>query len=197
MHTSIVWLALSGLASAVDVSTPTWRSDYSQARRQGAAQNKPLAVFLSPGKHGWGKLSNEGTLSSTAKELLAERYVCVHVDTATAAGRQLASAFEIPDGVGLVISDRTGQLQAFHHAGHLPRADLNRYLERYSAPDRSVRVTETHASTRTSFYPAPSTPSIPSSSIPATLQGWTQPSYGYSPGFSGFSGFSGGGRGGC
>src|SRR5438046_2971764 len=47
MYTSMVWLALSGLAPHADVAaSPSWTGDYQQARRQGVAQNKPLAVFL-------------------------------------------------------------------------------------------------------------------------------------------------------
>jgi len=36
---------------------------------------------------------------------------------ATDDGRQLAQAFDVPNGVGLVISDRSGQVQAFSHQG--------------------------------------------------------------------------------
>jgi len=189
MHTSIVLAALTGLlAPAEGASAPTWLSDYAQARRLGAAQKKPLAVFLSSGKENWGKRATEGSLGGEVRRLLAGRYVCVNVDTTTEEGRRLASSFEMPNGLGLVISDRTGQLQAFSHAGELAGADLARYLERYAASDRVVETTETHTTGRTSFYPAPPTTS---SLNPATFQGWIQPNYGY------FRGFSGGGSGGC
>src|SRR5437879_4067608 len=99
MHTSILWLALTGL-SAADRSALVWTSDYGQARKHGAAQNKPLAVFLSPGKDSWQKVSLVGGLGSEVEKLLAERYVCVHLDTATTAGRQLASNFELSGDLG-------------------------------------------------------------------------------------------------
>ena len=184
MHTSVVWLALAGLAPQAE-ATPTWRNDYFQARQKGAAQKKPLAVFLAPGQGGWKKLSAEGGLGDGAKKVLADRYVCVHIDTTTEQGRKLAKDFEIDGGVGLVISDRTGKFQAFRHEGTLPGADLRAYLERYADPDRVATTTETHTSSRTSSYPSTSGTYAPA------FQGWSQPSYGYVPSFSR------GGGGGC
>ncbi len=177
MHTSIVWVALMGA---------TWLNDYSQARRLGATQKKPLAVFLSPGKEGWGKRATEGNGGAEVRRLLADRYVCVAIDTATADGRRLASAFEMSGGQGIILSDRRGDRQAFRHEGELRNGDLSRYLERHSATNRPAETTETHTTARTSNYYAPSTLN------PPTFQGWTQPNY-----YGNFSGFSGGGFGGC
>src|SRR5215469_9255547 len=138
MHTSIVWAALMGLAAPADGKSPTWLNDYSQARRLGAAQNRPLAVFLSPGKEGWGKRATEGDGGKEVRRLLADRYVCVAIDTSTEAGRQLASAFEMPEGKGIVLSDRSGDLQAFRHEGELRNGDLSQYLERHVTTDRAT-----------------------------------------------------------
>src|SRR6266542_6296240 len=152
MHTSIVWMALAGLMPSAELApSPNWMSDYVQGRRQGAIRNKPLAVFLAPGKGSWDKLTKEGNLGKEARHLLAERYVCVHVNTDTERGRQLARDFEVSGGVGLILSDRTGQLQAFRHEGTLPGDDLKSYLERYSAADRVTQATETHESNHTSY----------------------------------------------
>ena len=189
MHTSIVWLALMGLAAPAEGTSPTWLNDYSQARRLGTTEKKPLAVFLSPGKQGWGKRATEGEQGKEVRRLLADRYVCVSIDTSTEAGRRLAEAFEMPAGKGLVISDRSGDLQAFRHEGELSKGDLSRYLERHSA-GRTVATTETHTDSRTSNYYNPSTLTAP------PYQGWTQPNYGY-PSFSGFAGGGFGGGGGC
>src|SRR5262249_55479670 len=102
MHTSLVWMALTGLVPAVELApSPNWTSDYVQGRRLGTAQKKPLAVVLAPGKGGWDKLTKEGNLGKETRRLLAERYVCVHVDTDTARGRQLARDFEVSGGLGL------------------------------------------------------------------------------------------------
>lgn len=187
MYTSLAWAALSGLMVGADTPTLSWRDDYPAARREGAAQKKPLAVFLGAGKAGR-EQAVQGGLSAEARRLLAQRYVCVHVDTETERGQSLARSFEVPGGVGLVISDRTGGLQAFRHEGTLSEPDLKNYLERYSNAERVVTTTETHGSTRTSFYAPPTAPSTVA--YPA-FQGWSQPSYGYVPAFSG------GGRAGC
>ncbi len=190
MHTSIVWVALMGLAAPAEGTSPTWLNDYSQARQRGADQKKPLAVFLSPGKESWGKQATEGEQGKEVRRLLADRYVCVNIDTSTEAGRRLASAFDMPGGKGIVISDRSGSLQAFRHDGELSNGDLSQYLTRY-ANGQTVATTETHT-TRTSNYYAPSTTSTLNASY---FQGWTQPSYGYT--FGGFGGGFGGGGGGC
>jgi hypothetical protein len=180
MHTSIVLLALTGLAAPAEGTSPTWLNDYSQARRLGADQNKPLAVFLSPGKENWGKRAMEGEQGKEVRRLLASHYVCVSINTSTEAGRRLAEAFEMAGGKGIILSDRSGAVQAFRHEGELTNGDLGRYLARHSTTDRAT-TTETVTTARTSNYydPAP------------TTQGWTQPSYGY------FSGGFGGGFGGC
>lgn len=188
MHTSIVWLALMGLAAPAEGTSPTWLNDYSQARRLGTDQKKPLAVFLSPGKESWGKRALEGEQGKEVRRLLADRYVCVSIDTSTEAGRRLAEAFEMAGGKGIVISDRSGDLQAFRHEGELSNGDLGRYLARHSTNDQPVATTETVTTARTSNYYAPSTTSTLNSS---NFQGWTQPGYGYSSGFSG-GGFGGG-----
>jgi len=186
MHTSLFWMALAGLVPAAELApSPHWTSDYVRGRRLGTAQSKPLAVVLAPGKGGWDKLTKEGNLGKEARRLLAERYVCVHVDTDTERGRQLASDFDLSGGVGLIVSDRTGQLQAFRHEGTLPGDDLKSYLERYSASGRVAQTTETSESIRTSFAPPRSgTSSISGSVYPGAIQGWSQPSYGYVPSFS-------------
>ena len=190
MHTSIVWLALMGLAAPAEGKSPTWLNDYSQARKLGAAQKKPLAVFLSPGKIGWGKLATVGDRGEEVRRLLADHYICVAIDTSTEEGRRLASAFEMAGGKGIIISDRSGDLQAFRHEGDLSNGELSRSLTRHSTSTRPVETTETLTTARTSNYYAPSTTSTLN---PNTFQGWSQPNYGN---FSGFSGFSGGG-GGC
>lgn len=186
MHTSIVWMALAGLAPQAELApSPNWTSDYVQGRRLGTVHNKPLAVFLTPGKGGWDKLSKEGNLGKEAKRLLTDRYVCVHVDTDTERGRQLARDFEVSGGVGLIISDRTGQYQAFRHEGTLPGNDLKSYLERYSTAGRVAQTTETHESSRISYAAPRGAASSTSGTVyPGAIQGWSQPSYGYVPSFS-------------
>jgi hypothetical protein len=151
MYTSVMLLALSGLVGAA-ADAPVWQNDYSAAQKQGETQSKPLAVFLAPGENGWDKLSREGGLEKEAKQLLAGKYVPVYVNTDTDAGKRLARAFEMSSDKGIVLSDRTGAVQAFWHEGDLANQDLVRYLQRYSDSQLVIRTTETNPSERVSYY---------------------------------------------
>jgi len=135
--------------------SPHWRTDYYTALNQVTEQGKPLAVFVGRGKEGWNQICSDGDLGKEAKHLLAENYVCVYVDSKRPDGKRLAEDFDISDGLGLVISDHTGRLQAFRHAGELAERDLLRHLKRYADPERVVRTTETASVERSSnYYPA-------------------------------------------
>jgi hypothetical protein len=144
MHTSILVLAFSGFAPSANSDTPTWLNDYHAGVRQAAAQKKPLAVFLAAGVNGWRKVGQDNRLSHETQRILASQYVCVHVDTATPEGERFARVFEIPSGLGIVISDRTAQVQAFSHEGDLTDAKMVRYLTRYGASNYVVFTTETN-----------------------------------------------------
>jgi hypothetical protein len=155
MYTTVVVFALTGFTWTAETA-PSWWTDYTQARQQGMMEKKPVAVFIGTGQDGWGKLAREGNLEKEQKDLLANRYVCVYVDVASEEGRRIAQRLEIAGGRGLVISDHSGALMAFHHEGDLAGRDLTRYLERYSDPSRRVLVTETNPSQQTrSYYPPP------------------------------------------
>jgi hypothetical protein len=156
MYTSILLVALSGLVAPGDATeSPSWLTDYNSASKQVVSAKKPLAVFLGSKAD---TLSRDGQLSSDAKRILADNYVCLHIDPATAQGKSLASAFELPSGLGIVISDRSGKVQAFRHEGDLANADLVRYLTRYSDPNYVVRTTESNPGERVSYYPPSQAP---------------------------------------
>jgi hypothetical protein len=112
-----------------------------------------LAVFIGAGRSGWEQVSRTGQLGKETQRILASQYVCVYVDSAEPGGQRLASAFEIPQGLGLVISDRSGERQAFHHPGDLAAPDLQRSLQRYTDRERPLRVTETNGTRQVSYYP--------------------------------------------
>src|SRR6516162_7087789 len=133
MYTSFLMLALS-VAPSADLATPAWSTDYFAASKVSAAAKKPLAVVLGSGEAGYDQLDRDGKLTAEAKGLLASKYVCVYVNTDTTEGQRLAKAFEMPNGLGIVISDRGGDLQAFRHEGGLSNAQLVRNLERYADP---------------------------------------------------------------
>jgi len=160
MYTSILVFALSGLAPSAEAGrSPAWLTDYTAAGIQSASAKKPLAVFLASGKAGYDKLSREGKLPVAAAAILESKYVCLHVDTSTEQGKRLAELFEVPEGLGVVISDRAGDVQAFRHEGSLANGDLVRYLKRYADPNLVVRTTESNPGIeRVSYYGAGNSP---------------------------------------
>lgn len=145
MYTSTVLFALSTLVSNGELvpERPAWLNDYGVACRRGVAERKPLAVFIGAGKVGWEGVSRRGDVGAEVRDLLAAHYVCVYVDSNRTAGRELAEAFAVYDGVGLIISDHSGKLQAFRHEGELQPRELETYLRRYADPDRMAVTTET------------------------------------------------------
>lgn len=155
MYTSMMLFALTGWLSQISsVAVPaSWHLDYATAYHKGISEHKPLAVLISSGSGGWHKLSKEGSLGDESLRLLESSYVCVYVDVSTEGGQRLASRFEMGNGPGLVIGDRTGEVQSFRHHGELSNNDLENQLRRlaraaeprqsYSAPARAYSYTPT------------------------------------------------------
>jgi hypothetical protein len=158
MFATTLTVALAGLMAATVLESPFWHPDYGSAQRLGKKACKPLAVFIGSGKAGWIQISREGELGKDVKQLLAKNYICVYVDTNVEEGKQLASEFEISDGLGLIVSDHAGKYQAFHHQGDLSSEQLVRYLRRYADPERIAQSTETNPPERVSYYPLQSYP---------------------------------------
>lgn len=203
MYTSLLLFALTGVTAEVE-KAPSWQNDYSSACKQCETDQKPMAVFIGSGKAGWDKLGRDGSLDNEAKKILADKYVCVYVDTSIEEGKKLAQSFEMPNGPGIVISDRTGKLQAFRHEGDLSNKTLVSYLDRFATPDRVVRMTETNSSeSRVSYYGPTSVSSGATMQAapynPSMMNYYPTPAYqmgGYAPSFSGggyYPSFSSGG----
>ena len=172
MYTSILLVALAGAAPAADgTKAPTWSLDYTVAVKQAAAASKPLAIFLAPGEGAHKKIGRDGGLGAEAEAILAQTYICVHIDTATERGKKLAQAFEMPEGLGIVISDRTADKQAFRHEGDLARADLVRYLKRYDDPGYVVVRTESNPGPAAAVAPPVHSPYQPAGYCPTCSGG--------------------------
>jgi hypothetical protein len=168
MYTGFVLFALTGFAPLANESELSWLTSYPAARQQGNMEKKPIAIFLGTGQNGWSKLVRGGSLSKEQQDILASRYVCLYVDTATEEGKRLARSLQIQTPLGLVISDSTGNWMAFHE-GDLAAQDMTRYLTRFGDPNRVMYRTETNPSHPTetrSYYP----PSAPVS-WPSTFRG--------------------------
>jgi hypothetical protein len=142
MLTYMAVVALSaGITTANLSQNPQWL-EYGQAQQRLAVLKKPMAVFVGTGKEGWGSVVRDGVIDPAVKKALAEKFVCVYVDTDTAAGKALAERFEVA-AHGLIISDRTGDRQAYSLSGTLTKAELAQTLEKYSDSKVDVRATET------------------------------------------------------
>jgi hypothetical protein len=155
MYTSLVLIALSGpVATSSPEETLAWHTSYVQALQVGQTDKKPLAVFFGSGQGGYAQVCRDGQFSSEVRKALGDSYVCCYVDMESEAGKKLAADFAINRASGLVISDRTGNLQAFYHDGNLSTSDLNRWLTRLAEPDVQVRTTLTNDSAQVSMYPS-------------------------------------------
>jgi Protein of unknown function, DUF255 len=143
MYPSVLLIALfPALLPPAVLDTPVWQTQYEAARHMGHQSSKPLAVFIASGKAGWDQLLEDGTPGQETKRLLATQYVCLYVDVSAAGGKELAAAFAVTGGLGLVLSDPTGDVQAFRHEGKIADLALARCLRKYSNLERVVEATE-------------------------------------------------------
>src|SRR5262245_51805176 len=132
MYTAIAVVALSvGVTSGKVAPNPTWLDDYKAAQVRVTETGKPMAVFVANGKDGWTSMVRDGITGPALARLLNEKFVCVYADTNTSAGRSLAAALDL-SGSGLVISDRSGNYQAYSRTGDLNRDELIKALETYA-----------------------------------------------------------------
>lgn len=163
MQTLLAAITMAGSIAANNIPDhPRWQQDYFEARAIAYDTKKPLAVFLGSGKSGMLQ-----ALDPKVNEWLREKYVSVFIDTDTEAGQKLARSFAV-QSKGLVISDRSGDSQQFHHSGPVSREDLLKALQRYSDPNRVFRATETLAQ----LSPPPPPPVVPNYSYaPIRLSG--------------------------
>jgi len=127
---AVVTLTL-GLTSGNLTEKPTWLKDYQVAQAQVSRAGKPMVVFVGNGATGYTAAVRERAFDPAVSRLLSSKFVCVYVDTTTDSGRKLADAFEIKE-VGVVISDRSGNKQAFSAATVLASADLEKALVKYA-----------------------------------------------------------------
>ncbi len=147
---SMALCAAAGFLAAAPVPTvvPTFAPTYGQAVSLALEQKKPLAVFIGQGTEGFAKLVTDGGLTPEVAKSLKAEFVCLYVDSTTETGKNLAGSFQMAEGV--VISDRTGGLQALRHEGAISPVVLTTYATTYSQP--SLAVTQTTYAGRTSLF---------------------------------------------
>ena len=170
MYTSVGILALAGFLVAPSPSArtePLWWRDYYVAQEKGVLDKKPLAVFVGHGQGGHAQLTQEGQLNDRAKKVLCDSYVCVYLDAGSKSHEELIKALAVTKGKGLVISDRTGSLQAFHHDGQISEGELVRQLQHFAQSAVEIRTTVTNVQPRVSYYPSGGATSRPATYAPA------------------------------
>src|SRR5262245_9694308 len=159
MYTSMIGVALSAVLGGPAALAPAWQHDYALARELGEREHKPLVVVIGSGSSPWAKLSQVTEQDGTINPTLRTNYVCLFVDTDTTDGRKLAQSFEM-DGPGLVISDRSGTVQAYRRTGEVPATELAQTLSSHADDAYVARKLSPPAvqpvNYSTSFYaPAP------------------------------------------
>lgn len=173
MYTSVGLFALA--AALTQSAAPTdsaWLRDYGKGQTLAIKDRKPLVVVVGTGAEGFEKLAKEGSLGGEVQKILADSYVCVYLDRSQAKEAKLAADLSIGTGQGIVISDRKGEVMAFHHDGTLSQNDLKTHLRTYADASLVVRTTQTHNPVRTSYYPGSGYP------------GTGYPGTGYTPSFA-------------
>src|SRR5438477_11523573 len=131
MYTSMIGLAVSALLGS---AAPSWNTDYRDAKALAAREHKPLVVVLCTctGEAAWSGITTEGNLGTESNKVLRDSYICVYVDTDTDRGRRLAADFELKTCPALIISAKTGDLQAYAHHGRLGAKRLTEVLRQYA-----------------------------------------------------------------
>ena len=153
MYTS--FLALSLVLAPLIPDRPTWQSSYSVALEVSQKEKKPVAVFVGSGPQGQAALVKEGQFSADMLKILAQKYLCVYLDRSQSANQRLVGDLGITRA-GVVVSDRTGNYQAFHQDGVIAQDVLTRQLSRFADPKLVVSSTVSNTATRVSYYGGPS-----------------------------------------
>ena len=85
-------MALVALTMGNLTPSPAWLDDYRAAQAKVTVAGKPMAVFVGTGKDGYQAAVRDGFDPAVSK-LLAEKFVCLYVDSSTPKGKALAAAF--------------------------------------------------------------------------------------------------------
>jgi hypothetical protein len=140
MNASIMGVALvAALSTAHNAAlAPSWQHDYRMARELGSRENKPLVVVIGSGKTDWANLAKPAEQDGSINQTLRSSYVCLFVDTDTTDGQQLARSFDM-SGPGVVISTRSGEVEAYRKAGEVPAGELAKELVNHTNDEYVAR----------------------------------------------------------
>jgi hypothetical protein len=139
ISTSLAVAALTGLLATGSLSGSTsWQTDYRTALQLSVAQQKPLVVVIHTG--GASQLFQGPTVPLEAVAAVRQNYVGLSVDPSTPEGSHLANLFRMQEGV--VISDKTGAVQALRYEGSVTVPQVAPYLTRYAGMTQPPAQTE-------------------------------------------------------
>lgn len=132
MYTSMMGLAVSAILSS---AVPEFQTDYRSAKALAARDHKPLVVVLCTGEAAWKGIVPQGGLNEQSLKTLHDSCVCVFIDIDTDRGQRLATDFEFRHGPALIISDRSGEVQAYRHEGTLTSAEMSDVVRLYATAE--------------------------------------------------------------
>jgi hypothetical protein len=142
VNSTMIWTSSLALVLGLmsNSNSMTWQTDYGSAMKLAAKEKKPLVVFIGHGKEGVNTLVENGGITSIETKVLSDSFISLYVDADSEAGKSLTTSFNMTEGI--VISDRTGSLQAVRHEGNVSHSELNEYLTKYSEPNKVITTTE-------------------------------------------------------
>ena len=175
-----LFVVLAVSAGAVSAQEIAWKRSYQEGRQQGQQASKPLAVFVGSGSVP-AKVIPEGSRSSAIRKILADHYICVYLDADQKDQQRLIRELGISTKQGLVLSDRTGNVQAYFCDGPLSEGELAQQLGTFADPTVVVRTTLTgntpsvtpiNYSQHISYYPQTTQQYHPAQAVPNYIQGF-------------------------
>ena len=154
MYTSFLTLGVMLAPMFAIPERPTWQPSYTIALDRGQKESKPVAVFVGSGPQGQAAAVKGGHFSADQLRILAQKYVCVYLDRTQAGNQRLVRDLGITVA-GLVVSDKSGNFQAFHHDGVIAQDALSKELQNLADPNRVVSRTVSNTPARVSYYGGP------------------------------------------
>ena len=150
MYTSMLGLAVSALLGS---ATPHFETEYREAKALAAREQKPLIIVLGAGETAWSGIVTDGGPDVEALKSMHDSYVCIYVDTETDKGHRLAADFEFHNTPACIISDKTGELQAYRHEGPVTAATFSAVLRQYADPNRVIARTDSNQPNTSNYAP--------------------------------------------
>ncbi len=143
MHFWTVFALTTSLYSANVPQKVNWLTNYQMARTISADQKKPLVVIVGKGESGWDQVIQDGKLDMNLMQKMARSYVYLYIDSTSEQGAKLAKGLDVHQSNGLIITNRSGDLQAFYHDGQIKQSQMENLLDKYQDIAQVITTTDT------------------------------------------------------